>query len=198
MPLIKIKLFQNDNLTNLAADIAAYKAGAGAELLTSQRGMDAAEFVEPDGDRGVLLALAHGGLAVPVSKIGNLAHDTLLAKGGLADVQAAVDAALAAVVHKTVTDGDANAVAGSLTSATMAFEAEDVGRKLVIGTETRTITAFTSATEVVYSGAAITGTGLTVKLLGAEVLQDLHISASKSRDGKFNVLVAMATGGQVA
>jgi hypothetical protein len=197
MPLIKVKLFQDDTLSALATTLAAYKAGAGSELLTSQRGSSMSAFKEADGDAGVMLALAHGGQDIPVAKFGDLEHVVARDTGTLAEIQAAVDAALANSVFKTVTDGNANAVPGSITSATMAFEAEDVGRKITIGTSERTITAYTSATEVVYSGAAITGTGLTVKLHGAEVLQDLELVAGKGKTGGFEATVMMALGGQL-
>lgn len=197
MPLIKVKLLQDDTLATLATELATYKAGDGSGLLTSQRGSSMAAFKEADGDAGVMLALAHGGQLAPVSKFGDLEHVVARESGSLAECQAAVDAALAASVFKTVADGDADAVGGSITSASMAFEAEDVGRKITIDGQEREITTFTSATAVVYSGAAITGTGLTVKLHGAEVLQDLELSAGKGKSGGFEVTVMMALGGQL-
>lgn len=196
MPLIKVKLLQDDTLATLATELAAYKAGDGADLLTSQRGSSMSAFREADGDASVMLALAHGGVITPVTKFGDLEHVVARKAGDLVACQAAVDAALAASVFKTVADGDADAVPGSITSASMAFEAEDVGRGIVIDGQARVITSFDSATVVAYSGAAITGTGLTVSLLGAEVLQDLELSASKGRAGDFKVTVMMALGGQ--
>lgn len=198
MPLIRVKLLQDDTLSALATSLATYKAGAGSALLTDQRGSSMSAFKEADGDSGVMLALAHGGQDIPVSKIGDLQHVVVRESGTLAEIQAAVDAALAASAHQTVADGDADAVPGSITSATIGFAAEDVGRAILIGTQTRTITAYTSATEVVYSGAAITGTGLTVTLYGAEVLQDLELVATKGKSGGFEATLLMVLNGQIA
>lgn len=198
MPLIQVKLFQNDTISDLDTAVAAYKAGAGSELLTSQRGAAMSAFREADGDEGVILALAHGGQDVPVSKHGDLEHVIVRETGTLAEIQTAVDAALAASDFKTVADGDADAVPGSLTSASMAFEVEDIGRAITIAGQLRTITARTSATVVVYSGAAITGTGLTVTMHGAEVLQSLEVQATKGKTGGISATLAMALGGQIA
>lgn len=204
MPLIKVKLFENDTVADLNTAVAAYKAGAGAELLTSQRGMASDLFYEPDGDKGMMLALAHGGQDVPVSKFGDLEHALVMGDGDLVAQQARVDAALAASVFKTVADGVTTA-AGIVTSATMTFEAEDVGRKLRIiesGVAVeKTITVFNGATSVSYDNAAgnfVAGTGKTVSLLGAEVLQDMEIGTFKSRGGKMSMLLSLALGGQVA
>jgi hypothetical protein len=198
MPLIKIKLFQDDTISSLKSNIAAYKAGLGSDLASSQRAMALDAFVEADGDKGLMLALAHGGLDVPASKIADLDHLVVRASGEVSAIQGAVDAALADVVHKTVADGNANTTPGSITSATMAFEAEDVGRGIVIDGQRRTITSFGSGTAVAYSGPAITGTGLTVSLLGAEVLQGLEMSARKGRAGGFHMTMALAVNGELA
>jgi hypothetical protein len=199
MPLIKVKLLQDASLATLATELAAYKAGAGAALLTSQRASAMSSFKEADSDPGVMLALAHGGQLAPVSKFGDLEHVVARESGSLAECQAAIDAALAASVFKTVADAVTTAP-GVLTSATMAFEAEDVGRKLRIGALEKTITVRNSATSVNYDNAAgdfVSGTGQTVSMLGAEVLQDLELSASKGKAGEFEVTVLMVLGGQL-
>jgi hypothetical protein len=172
MPLIKVKLFQDDTLSALAAALATYKAGDGSELLTSQRGSSMSAFQEADGDAGVMLALAHGGQDIPVSKFGDLEHVVAREIGSLSECQAAVDAALAASVFKTVADAVTTAPG-----------------------------VLTSATSVNYDNAAgdfVSGTGQTVSMLGAEVLQDLEISSIKGKAGEFEVTVLLALGGQIA
>ena len=200
MPLIKVKLFQDDTISALDSALAAYKAGDGSELLTSQRGSSMSAFKEADGDAGVMLALAHGGQDIPVSKFGDLSHVVAREIGSLSECQAAIDAALASSVFKTVADAVTTAP-GVLTSATMAFEAEDVGRKLRIGALEKVITVRNSATSVNYANAAgdfVSGTGQTVSMLGAEVLQDLGLSAIKGKAGEFEVTLLLALGGQIA
>ena len=199
MPLIKIKLLESEKAPELQTKIDAYLT---AQSLTGGiRGLALDSRKAQDGDALFLAAIAHGGLDLPAtgSKIGNL--QVVAVEGtGVVGAQAAVDAALADAIHKTVTDGDADAVPGSLTSATMAFEVEDVGRKITIAGSERTITARTSATVVVYSGAVITGTGLTVSMHGAEIIQPdgVVLSSFKSGDGKSKVTAVLALGGDAA
>lgn len=204
MPLIIAQLLSEDSLTDLEAAVAAYKAGAGADLLDHQRAMASHEFKEPDGDFRISLLLFHGGLDVPTStnKTADLQHTVVQANGTVADLQAAIDLALSDAVHDTVTDADTTA-SGTVTSATGPFEAEDVGRKIRIGSEVRTITAFTSANEVDYDNSAAaggdfaSGTGLTLDLLGAEVIQDAHIELYKSASGDLGLHALMALEGEL-
>lgn len=191
--VLKIKLLSEDKKADIEAAIAAYKAGAGAALLTDQRGMAFDAYVDPgDKDTVFSVALAHAGDDVPAAKVADLQH-ILVVEDKLADAQTALDAALAAVVHHKRTDGDADTNAGDITVGGAMFQATDVGtRKVKIGGSLRDITAFVSGTRVTYSGAAITGTGLTVELLGAECLQDLQMKVLREADGdpKFHILAA--------
>ena len=197
MPLIIAKLLSEDTDAELTAAVAAYKAGAGAELLDTQRGMASYDFVEPDGDLRTSLLLAHGGLDVPATgtKTADLQHVSVTQNGDLAECQAGVDEALAAVVHVEVTNGDADAVANDIASASNIFEAEDVGRNVSIDGDVREITAFVGIGSVTYDGDPITGTGLTVQLLGAEVLQDMHMNMQK-KNGKFRLHALLACEGE--
>lgn len=196
MPLIIAKLFSDDSVTGLNTAIAAYKAGAGAELATSQRAAAAHDALEPDGDMRTTVLLCHGGLDIPASKTADLQHLNIVEEGTIAEFQAAIDAALADVVHATVTDGDLNTTPNDVISATGPFEAEDVGRKIVINGNERTITAYTSANQVTYSGTALTGTSATVKLLGAEVVQSAHIVVQK-RHARLRMHALLACEGQL-
>jgi hypothetical protein len=197
MPLIIAKLLSEDTDAELVTAIDDYKAGAGAELLDTQRGMASFDFVEPDGDLRTSVILAHGGLDIPASgaKTADLQHVSVTENGDLAECQAALDEALSNVVHIEVTDGDADAVANDIASASAPFEAEDVGRKVSIGGDVREITAYVAATSVTYDGDPITGTGLTVQLLGAEVLQDMHMNMQK-KNGKFRLHALLACEGE--
>jgi hypothetical protein len=198
MPLAIVKILSDDDTGDLDAKVTAYKGAAGAELLDTQRAMAAGHFEEVDGDPRTILALAHGGLDTPATgaKTADLQHVVVRSRGSEAEMQADVDAALAAVVHATVTDGDADAVANNIASATGPFAAEDVGRNVSIGGEVREITAFVAATSVTYDGVALTGTSLTVELLGAEVVQALDMQAMK-KDAKNEMLLAMACEGEL-
>ena len=200
MPLIIAKLLSAETKDALDAAIAAYKAGAGAELLTSQRGMAASLFMEGDGDYRHNVCLFHGGLDVPVSKTADLQHANVVHQGTIAHLQAAIDAALAQVEHLRVTDANTT-VAGHVTSATAPFEAEDVGRLIEIAGVQKVITVRNSASDVSYDNAAgdfASGSGLTMKLLGAEVLQDAHLAMMKSRSATHLMYLVMACEGQVA
>lgn len=199
MPLIVAKLFSDDSVTDLNAAIDAYKAGAGAELLTSQRAMAADDFEEPDGDMRMAVLLCHGGQDVPASgaKIGDLQHVNVVKQGDLSELQAAIDEALSNVVHQTVADGDLNTTPNDIISATGPFAAEDVGRKVLINGEERTITAHTSANQVTYDGAALTGTGATVSLLGCEIVQDARLEMQK-RATDFRMHLLLACEGELA
>ena len=55
--------------------------------------------------------------------------------------------------------------------------------------------AFVAATSVTYDGVALTGTSLTVELLGAEVVQDVDMQAMK-KDAKNEILLAVACEGE--
>jgi len=196
--VLKIKLISDDKKADFDAAVAAYKAGAGAQLLTDQRGMAFDVFVDPsDKDSVFFAALAHEGDDVPAAKVADLQH-VLVVEDKLAAAQTALDAALADVVHHKRTDGDADSFAGDIVVGANMFQATDVGRKIKIGTNERTITAFVSATRATYSGAAITGTGLTVELKGAECLQALSMKVVREGDGdpKFHILGAFE--GQLA
>lgn len=202
MPLIVAKLFSEDTAAELDSEIATYKAGAGAELLDTQRAMAADDFVEPDGDLRTSVLLCHGGLDIPVSgaKTADLQHVNVVEQGDLAECQAAIDLALSLVVHETVTDAVTTA-AGTVTSATAPFQAEDVGRKISIDGEVRTITVFNGTNSVDYDNSAeaggdfASGTGLTLNLHGAEVLQAAHLEMQK-RNGQFRVHALLACEGE--
>lgn len=201
MPLITIKLFNEKNKTELDAAIVAYKAGAGSDLDDKQRGMDMhAEFDSISNDSRIVVALAHGGLDVPASgaKTAVLQH-MYMEEDKIADAQAALDAALAQVVHATVTDGVTTTPA-HVTTATGMFESEDVGRLLDIGGVQREITVYNSANDVTYDNADgdfASGTGLTVNLLGAEVLQGLNINAYREPDADYRFMVMAACEGEL-
>lgn len=202
MPLIITKLLSGDSKTELDAAVAAYKAGAGAELLTSQRAMASHEFVEADGDFRTNLILFHGGLDIPASgnKTADLQHVVIREQGTLAELQTAITAALTQVEHARVTDANTT-VSGHVTSATAGFATEDVGRVIEIAGVQRSITVRNSATDVSYNNAAgdfASGTGLTMKLLGAEVIQDAHMAMCKSRSGTHKLHVLMALEGELS
>ena len=204
MPLIVAKLLSEDSLSDLDAAITAYKGGAGAELLDFQRAMASHEFKEPDGDFRISLLLCHGGLDIPASgaKTADLQHAVVQANGNLSELQAAIDEVLSLVVHSTVTDADTTG-AGTVTSATGPFEAEDVGRKISIAGEIRTITVFNSANSVDYDnspdegGDFASGSGLTLNLHGAEVIQDARLDLYKSASGDLGLHALLACEGEL-
>lgn len=61
----------------------------------------------------------------------------------------------------TAADGDLDAVAGELSSASASFTAADVGKVINIGGVYRRVTAVSSGTVLIYSGSALSGTGVT-------------------------------------
>jgi len=201
MPLIVAKLLSEDNLTDLDTAVAAYKAGAGSDLVDKQRGMDACEFIEPDGDWRRALILAHGGLDIPASgaKTADLQHVNVNEQGNVADLQSAVDAALAQVEHLSVADADTTVAGKVTTAATTPFAAEDVGRIIEIGGVQKVITVYNANNDVDYDnsdGDFASGSGLTMKQLGAEVLQSVNLRMHKSRSGNFRMFLAMALEGE--
>ena len=134
MPLIIAKLLSEDSMSELNAAVATYKAGAGSELLDSQRAMASDVFIEADADRRRSMVLFHEGADVPANgaKTADLQHVMVDDKGTIDELQATIDAALAQVVHSSVADADTT-VAGTVTTAiTTPFEAEDVGRIIEI------------------------------------------------------------------
>lgn len=197
MPLLRIKLIEAEKASALQTAIDAYLVSQ--SLVNGIRGMAVHTHKAQDGDAKTMVALAHDGLDLPAgaAKVGNL--QVLAVEGvGVVAAQAALDLALADAIHDTDAAGDADTFAGDIVAGASIFEAEDVGRKISIGTNERTITAFVSATRATYSGAAITGTGLSVKLRGAEILQPdgVCLDAFKSQDGKTKVSVVIAVNGE--
>jgi len=201
MPLIIAKLFSEDSISELDTAVAAYKAGAGSDLADHQRAMCASAFIEPDGDWRHGLCLFHGGLDVPTAtnKTADLQHVTVAKEGSVAEMQAAIDEVLADAVHSSATDIDTT-VAGTITTASSLFEAEDVGRKFRIGDVEKTITAYTDANNVDYDdaaeGAFASGTGQTGYLLGAEVIQAADMEMDKGR-GELRLDLTMAIEGEL-
>ena len=199
MPLLKIKLLSDDSASDLAAAIAAYQAGVGTPAISDQRGQDMRAFLDKSaGKTQLVAAIAHDGTDMPASKTADQQF-LVVEADTVAAAQVALDAALAGAVHHRRADGDANTNAGDINVGAAMFAAGDVGtRNVRIGTQVRAIAAFTSATRVTYSGAAITGTGLVVELLGAESLQAVDIDAFKSDDGDLHLVVMAAVEGQIA
>lgn len=197
VPLV-VKLFSAKSTALLQDAIDAYVAGDGSQLATDIRGMDMSGFFDPQSDKNIVFAaVAFKGDDLAVSKVADL-HIQSIEASSLADAQTALNAALANVIHHTRADGDADNVAGKITVGGAMFQATDVGRKIIIDGSERTITAYTSATVVTYSGAAITGTSLDVSLCGAECLQDLEVEAFRERDGDHHFVVMFAAEGQAA
>ncbi len=200
MPIAKVKLFSDDAASDLAAAIAAFQAGAGTPAISDQRGSAMAAYNDQtNGKTRVVAAVAYAGLDMPVSKTADQQF-LCVEDDDLAQVQTKLDAALANALHKTVADGDTT-VAGTLTSASMAFVAGDVGRLLQIGTAKKAILTYVSATEVTYDNAGgnfTSGTGQTVKLLGAESVQSVAISAFAAADGDTHFVAMLAVEGQIA
>jgi hypothetical protein len=193
------KLFENDDPAALATEVDAYMAGAGAD---ASRAMDADQFLDSDQDVHGVMMVVSGGEDTPVAAT---APSQLVAVDSdqLAKAQLAVDAALADVVALTVTDG-VTTTPGKVTSATAPFTAvTDIGRKIRIGTEERTITAVNSTSDVDYDNSAAaggdfaSGTGLTVELLGAESLQGLSLTCHKAKDRDTVFSVRMLTMGEL-
>lgn len=199
MPLLKIKLLSDDSATELAAAIAAFQAGAGTPAVSDQRGQDMRAFLDKSaGKTQLVAAIAHEGTDMPAAKTADQQF-LVVEADTVAAAQVALDAALAGAVHHRRTDGDANTNAGDINVGAAMFAAGDVGtRRVRIAGQLREITAFTSATRVTYSGAAITGTGLTVELMGAESLQAVDVDAFKSDDGDLHVVVMASVEGQIA
>jgi hypothetical protein len=200
MPLTIVKLLSEDSKAELAAAIAAYKGAAGAELLDTQRAMASYEFVEADGDIRTSVCLAHAGLDIPASgaKTADLQHLVVRKEGTLAELQTEIDETLAQATHATVTDADTT-TPGTVTSVTAPFEAEDVGRLIEIGGVQKEITVYNAANSVDYDNADgdfASGSGLTLELLGAEVIQDMHMSLMKSRGGEHQLHMLMAVEGE--
>jgi len=201
MPLIIGKLLSGDSKSELDTKIATYKAGAGAALLTAQRAMASHEFIEADGEFRINVLLFHGGLAIPAAgnKTADLQHVVVRDQGTLDHLQTAITAALAQVEHARVTDA-VTTVAGHVTSATAGFATEDVGRIIEIGGVQKVITVRNSATDVSYDNAAgnfISGTGKTMKMLGAEVIQGAHLAMCKSRSGTHRMHLLMGCEGEL-
>jgi hypothetical protein len=189
MPLLVVKLFENDSPADLKTDAEAYLV---AESADGVRGMDGDQFLDHDGDTHAVLAVAHNGIDTPVALTG-AAQLIAVDSDQLAKAQAAVEAALADVVHSTVTDG-VTTTPGKVTSVSNPFSAEDVGRKVRIAGVEKTITVHNTDGDVDYDNADgdfASGTGLTVDLLGAESMQagtlSLTSHKAKDRDTVFSV-----------
>jgi len=134
-------LFSATKVATLDAAVAAYKLGAGVDLVTDQRAMATDLIKDAAGNMRMYLALAHGGLDVPGSKTADLNHVTVQADGNLTALQAAVDDHLAHVEHARRTDGNTT-VAGKVTvTSTTFFAAEDVGRLMTVDGVEKLITA---------------------------------------------------------
>lgn len=199
MPLLKIKLFSNNNAASLQTAIAALQVAVGStQLATDQRGQDLSVHREKaTGLTRLFAALAFDGTDMPATKTAD--QQFLVVQGrDLVSVQAELDAALADAKHHVRADGNADTNPGDINVGAAMFAVGDVGRKITIGTNERTITAYTSATRVTYSGAAITGTGLAVILHGAESLAKLDVGVCEADDGSQSLTVLAAVEGQVA
>lgn len=188
MPLLVIKLMENDSPVDLVTAMDAYLVAQSADGV---RGMSSDHFLDHDGDVKGAVAIAHNGIDTPstlTGKIASLAVD----KDQVVKAQTAVDLALSLAEHETVTDADLDNVANEITSASTPFTvAEDVGRKVLIQGILRTLTAITSTSVAIYDGVALTGTSQTVVILGAESLQagslSLSVHKAKDRDTVFSV-----------
>lgn len=205
MARVVVKLFSEESKTALDAAVAAYKAGAGTDLADYQRGMAYAMHTNPgDGDRVTSLALAHAGLDTPASgaKTADLQH-LLVDDDKLADAQTALDGALADAVHHlaAVTDIDTTTPGTILSAGGTPFTVTDVGRKVAVDGEVRTITGHTSNANVQYDdtaeGALTSGTGKTLDILGAESLQDMQMVTRLDDDGDLRVTMMLAVEGEL-
>ena len=97
---------------------------------------------------------------------------------------------------KTQVDGDLDAAAGKLSSALETFAPADLGKVIKIGTDYRRITVIDQAAGpgiVTYSGAAITGVGVTFIVFGQLVRTIMSVIAST---GDFTVDGAAIAGAQ--
>lgn len=204
MPIAKVKLFTENSAAKVQADIAAFQAGVGNPALSDQRGSAMHAYYERINDKSrVFAAVAYAGSDVPVTKTADQQF-ICIEDDHLDQCQAALDAALAEAVHSTVADGVTTTPA-HLVSATIGFVSTDVGRKLRIiesGVAVeKTITVYNSATDVTYDaalGSFVSGTGKTVALLGAEVVQNIDVAAYQDPDGDIQHIVMVAVEGQIA
>jgi hypothetical protein len=211
MPFPTVKVLLAEKKSGLDAAMAAYLAAGGAPALDALRAIEMEADQNPaDQDSIWAVLLAHGGSDVPASgaKTADLQYQTVeidVEVGDTDDVaamDAAVQAALDDAVHElaVVTDG-ITTTPGTVTSAGgTPFAAEDVGRKIQIGSEIRTISGFTSTSNVQYDdvaeGAFTSGTGLTIDMLGAEVLQFARISAHLTPQNKTRLHLMLAVEGE--
>ena len=197
MPLLKIKLVEADGAAALKTAVDAYLTAQ--SVVASVRGAAVCSFKSSDGDHRLFQALAINGRAVPAAGTRTSDVQFLSVEAEtLALAQTALDNALFQAVHATNAAGNANTTPGSIITGASLFVAGDVGRQITIGSAVRTITSFTSATTVVYSGALIAGTGLLVKLHGAEVLQPgtLDLNVTKSAAGVAKYAVSCTVNGE--
>jgi hypothetical protein len=197
MPILKMKLLEADSAPELQTKINALVAAD--SIVNGLRGMALSAYRAADLDTQMVACLAYAGTDLPAGA-GKTSNVKVLSVEGntLAKAQAALDLALSEVLQATNATGNANTNPGDINVTGNMFLAGDVGRKIRIGGALRTITAFTSTTRVTYSGAAIAGTGLTVELLGAEVLQPdgICVSAFKDQNGGSRIALLVAVSGE--
>lgn len=212
MPFPTVKVLLEETKTALDAAVAAYLAGAGSAAATAIRAIELdVDRNDADNDPIWGMVIAHGGADVPAAaaKTADLQYPTVeldVETGDatdLAALQALVDAAIADAVHNAAVATDIDTtVAGTITSISTPFAAEDVGRKMRIvdNDETRTITAFTDSNNVDYDnvaeGALTSGTNLTVEFQKAEVLQFARLSIVRTPQNKTRVHLALALEGE--
>lgn len=198
MALLAVRLFSEDSVADLQTALVALQAEVGDPASVDQRGQRmAAYFDKNSGKTRIVAALAYAGTDMPATATADQQF-IVLEDDSLTGLQTALNAALAAAAHHVRADADANANAGDITVGAAMFAVGDVGRQITIDGNVRTITAYTSATRITYSGAAITGTGLDVTLHGAESLQAIDIDAYKHDDGDTHIVLMLALEGQVA
>lgn len=194
---VLVKLISANSKAAFDTALAAYIAGAGSGLATDNRAMAMATMFNPETDaHQIFAAFAHGGDDTPASKVADQQF-IMLEDDDLAALQTALDTAIADAAHHVNATGNADTNAGDINVTGNMFQATDVGRKITIAGNVRTITAFVSATRVTYSGAAITGTSLSVTLHGAETVQDINVSVHRDRDGDIRYAVLLAVEGQL-
>ena len=213
MPFPTVKVLLNEKKANLDAAMTAYLGAGGAPALDALRAIEMEADQNPaDQDSIWAVLLAHGGSDVPASgtKTADLQYRTVeidVEVGDADDVtalEAAIAAALGDAVHQLAVVVDAvTTTPGVLSSAAgTPFLAEDIGRKVQIGAEIRTITAFNSTANVDYDnsveagGDFTSGTGLTLDFLGAEVLQFARISAHLTPQNKVRLHIMLAVEGE--